>query len=68
MVFFKLLKMFAKTLKIPKKLKSRMHIVSLNTQFRTIFLLRLDKLEMLVEFKITNNLPKNLSTFICDVW
>ena len=45
-----------------------MHIVSSNTQFRTIFVPRLDKLEMLVKLKITNNLPKSLSTFICEVW
>ena len=45
-----------------------MHIVSSNTQFRTIFVLRLDKLEMLVELKITNNTPKSLSTLICKDW
>ena len=45
-----------------------MYIVSLITQFHTISVPRLDKLEMLVELKITNNLPKSLSTFICVVW
>ena len=45
-----------------------MYIVSLNTQFRTIFVTRLNKLEMLVELTITNNLPKQLSTFNCEVW
>lgn len=44
------------------KSKSKMHIVSLITQFRTIFGPRLDKLRMLVELKITNNLPKSLPT------
>ena len=45
-----------------------MYIVSSNTQFRTIFVPRLDKFEMLVKLKITNNLLKSLSTFICEVW
>mgnify|MGYP005722329883 FL=1 len=45
-----------------------MHIVSSNTQFRTIFVPRLDKLRMLVELKITNNLPKSLTTSICEGW
>ena len=45
-----------------------MHIVSSNTQLRTIFVPRLDKLELLVELKITNNLLKSLSTFIREVW
>jgi len=56
------------SVKYLKKSKSKMHIVSSNTQFRTIFVPRLDKLEMLVKLKITNNLPKSLSTFICEVW
>ncbi len=45
-----------------------MYILSSNNQFRTIFAFRLDKLEMLVELKITDNLPKSLSNFICEVW
>ena len=56
------------SVKYLKKSKSRMHIVSSNTQFRTIFVPRLDKFEMLVKLKITNNLLKSLSTFICEVW
>ncbi len=45
-----------------------MHIVLSNTQFRTIFVPRLDKLKMLVGSKITNNLTKSLSTQIYEVW
>ena len=42
--------------------------MSSNIQFRTVFTSQLDKLEMLVELKITNNTPKSLSTLICKDW
>ncbi len=49
-----------------------MHIVSSNTQFRThfrtLFVHRCKKAIMSKVPNSTNNLPKSLSTFICEVW
>ena len=45
-----------------------MYTVSSTTQFRTIFVSRLNKLKMLVRLKNTNNLLQSLSTLTCEVW
>ena len=60
------------SVKYLKKSKSRMHIVSSNTQFRTLFrtlfVHRCKKAIMSKVTNCTNNILKSLSTFKCEVW